>query len=172
MRLLAPHSALLDSRDVRLISILVQCAAVSRIVPPLLPRPWATCRSPTVSHTRGAKTKATKKLKDLQQGIIQAEPLPELEADDAPQYPAVVQGAKNNMIKFHNCVVLTRVGNFYEVGQSSIAALFRPSLTEHSCISIMLNNLPLFSTSSWPGRKRMRDQWQWQAFLSFSLTDS
>ena len=66
-------------------------------------------------QTRGAKTKSTKKLKDLQQGPITAEPLPELEADDAPQYPTVIQGAKNNMLKFSNCVVLTRVGNFYEL---------------------------------------------------------
>ena len=66
-------------------------------------------------QTRGAKTKSTKKLKDLQQGPLTAEPLPELEADDAPQYPTVVQGAKNNMLKFSNCVVLTRVGNFYEL---------------------------------------------------------
>ena len=56
---------------------------------------------------------------DLHQGIIQTDPLPELEADDAPQYPTVVQGAKNNMIKFSNCVVLTRVGNFYEVSNKA-----------------------------------------------------
>ena len=116
MKLLALRNALLDPRDVRLISNLVSHTSVLPTVSPLLPRPWARCRSPTITHTRGAKTKTTKKLKDLQQGIIQAEPLLELEADDALQYPAVIQGAKNNMIKFDNCVVLTRVGNFYEVG--------------------------------------------------------
>jgi hypothetical protein len=55
------------------------------------------------------------KVKDLAQGVIGIDPLPDLEADDTPQYPAVVRGAKNNMIKFSDCVVLTRVGNFYEV---------------------------------------------------------
>jgi len=65
--------------------------------------------------SRGAKTKTTKKLKELHQGVIAADPLPELETDNAPQYPTVVQGAKNNMIKFSNCVLITRVGNFYEV---------------------------------------------------------
>jgi hypothetical protein len=64
---------------------------------------------------RGAKTRASMKVKDLPQGVIEAGPLPELEADNAPQYPAVVQGAKNNMTRFSDCVVLTRVGNFYEV---------------------------------------------------------
>ncbi|EDN06153.1 predicted protein [Histoplasma mississippiense (nom. inval.)] len=42
------------------------------------------------------------------------EPYP-LSVDDAPQYPTVIQGAKNNMLKFKNCVLLTRVGNFYEL---------------------------------------------------------
>ncbi|EXJ90250.1 hypothetical protein A1O1_03349 [Capronia coronata CBS 617.96] len=35
--------------------------------------------------------------------------------DDEPQYPTVLQGAKQNMAKFDNCVLLTRVGNFYEL---------------------------------------------------------
>lgn len=55
------------------------------------------------------------KVKDLPQGVIGLDPLPILETDDAPQYPAVVLGARNNMVKFNNCVVLTRVGSFYEV---------------------------------------------------------
>jgi hypothetical protein len=35
--------------------------------------------------------------------------------NDVPQYPTVIQGARNNMVKFQNCVLLTRVGSFYEV---------------------------------------------------------
>lgn len=66
-------------------------------------------------QVRGAKTVTKKRVKELQQGSIQAEPLPEIAVDDAPQYPSVVQGARNNMAKFENCVLLTRVGNFYEV---------------------------------------------------------
>ncbi|PWY89329.1 hypothetical protein BO70DRAFT_285772 [Aspergillus heteromorphus CBS 117.55] len=61
-----------------------------------------------------AKTKATLKLKDLPQGALKLEPYQEL-VDDAPQYPVVVQGHRNNMQKFKNCVILTRVGGFYEL---------------------------------------------------------
>ncbi|KAJ5154032.1 uncharacterized protein N7500_009471, partial [Penicillium coprophilum] len=35
--------------------------------------------------------------------------------DEAPRYPTVVQGHRNNMQKFKNCVILTRVGGFYEL---------------------------------------------------------
>ncbi|KKZ66686.1 hypothetical protein EMCG_07643 [[Emmonsia] crescens] len=64
---------------------------------------------------RGAKRKSTAKLKDLPQGRLEPiEPYAPL-VNDAPQYPTVIQGAKNNMLKFKNCVLLTRVGNFYEL---------------------------------------------------------
>ncbi len=62
---------------------------------------------------RGKKTKASIKLDDLPQGLIPLEPLP-LE-DDAPAYPTVVRQARINMQKFENCVLLTRVGGFYEL---------------------------------------------------------
>ncbi|OAP59774.1 hypothetical protein AYL99_04776 [Fonsecaea erecta] len=74
-------------------------------------KPWL----PTQGQRRGAKSVSRKKVKELQQGTIQAEPLPDLPADDEPQYPTVLQGAKSNMAKFDNCVLLTRVGNFYEL---------------------------------------------------------
>ncbi|KAA8642267.1 mismatch repair ATPase MSH1 [Aspergillus tanneri] len=63
---------------------------------------------------RGAKTKSTVKLKDLPQGALKLEPYTDT-VDDAPRYPTVVQGHRNNMQKFKNCVVLTRVGGFYEL---------------------------------------------------------
>ncbi|KAK2875642.1 hypothetical protein FQN49_001540 [Arthroderma sp. PD_2] len=64
---------------------------------------------------RGAKTKSAARLKDLVQGPLEtSQPLTPF-IDDAPQYPTVVQGAKYNMQKFQNCVLLTRVGNFYEL---------------------------------------------------------
>ncbi|EZG02968.1 hypothetical protein H106_06498 [Trichophyton rubrum CBS 735.88] len=67
---------------------------------------------------RGAKTKSAARLSDLAQGPLESKkPLAPF-TDDVPQYPAVVQGAKYNMQKFANCVLLTRVGNFYEVGPS------------------------------------------------------
>ena len=53
--------------------------------------------------------------KQLAQGSI---PSPIIRADDdtvRPSYPTVVQQARNNINKFENCVVLTRVGSFYEV---------------------------------------------------------
>ena len=62
-------------------------------------------------------------MRDLQQGAIQAEPLPKFEGDQSPQqaqYPPVLQGVRDNMIKFPNCVVITRVGNFYEVGNPAV----------------------------------------------------
>jgi hypothetical protein len=67
---------------------------------------------------RGAKTTTRKKIKDLKQGAIQAEPLPEFVEDNVaqqPVYPPVLQGVRENIVKFPNCIVITRVGNFYEV---------------------------------------------------------
>lgn len=73
---------------------------------------------PSCSPVRGAKTRSTVKLKDISLGLPQG--ALKLEAyndgsDDIPRYPTVVQGHRNNMEKFKNCVVLTRVGGFYEV---------------------------------------------------------
>lgn len=76
----------------------------------------ARWKNSSMSQSRGAKTKTAVKLKELTQGIIQTDCVPLPEEDEDPVYPTVVQGVKNNMVKFQNCVVLTRVGNFYEVG--------------------------------------------------------
>ncbi|CAG8197233.1 unnamed protein product [Penicillium salamii] len=65
-------------------------------------------------HIRGAKTKTTVKLKDLPQGVLKLKPYDD-GVDDTPRYPTVVQGHRNNMQTFQNCVVLTRVGGFYEL---------------------------------------------------------
>ncbi len=62
---------------------------------------------------RTAKTKASLKLDDLPQGAIALDSIPV--EDDAPQYPTVVLQARTNMRKFENCVLLTRVGGFYEL---------------------------------------------------------
>ncbi|KAJ5899863.1 hypothetical protein N7495_004607 [Penicillium taxi] len=67
-----------------------------------------------IESRRHAKTKATVKLKDLPQGPLKLE-LYNDGVDDAPHYPTVVHGHRNNMQKFKNCVVLTRVGSFYEL---------------------------------------------------------
>ncbi|KAJ5114539.1 hypothetical protein NUU61_000298 [Penicillium alfredii] len=77
-------------------------------------RPRASLAVSQVELRRGAKSQATMKLKDLPQGVLKLEAYDDGE-DDAPQYPTVVQGHRNNMLKFQNCVVLTRVGGFYEL---------------------------------------------------------
>lgn len=65
------------------------------------------------AQKRGKKTKSSVKLDNLPQGVISLDPLPYEE--DAPSYPTVVQQARSNMRKFDNCVLLTRVGGFYEL---------------------------------------------------------
>lgn len=65
---------------------------------------------------RGKKTRSTVKLSDLPQGAIPLPDLPAEEGEDAaPVYPTVIQQARRNMHKFDNCVLLTRVGGFYEL---------------------------------------------------------
>ncbi|KAF4456234.1 hypothetical protein F53441_1597 [Fusarium austroafricanum] len=88
-------------------------------------------------QTRGKKTTTTIKLSDLPQGLIQPKPVSPLPtsssvssphdestkplplplplAQDPPAYPTVVLQARQNMLKFDNCVLLTRVGGFYEL---------------------------------------------------------
>ncbi|KAI7507192.1 muts domain V [Hortaea werneckii] len=67
------------------------------------------------SWTRGAKTKTVIKASSLPQGVLP--PLPQNEDDLAAkkQYPTVLQQHLNNVRKFKDCVVLTRVGDFYEM---------------------------------------------------------
>lgn len=77
--------------------------------PPRLPQ--------THGQVRGKKTKTVVSLDDLPQGVIRVDPLPPLEEEPppAPAYPTVVLQARRNMHKFDNCVLLTRVGGFYEL---------------------------------------------------------
>ncbi|RKF65835.1 MutS protein-like protein 1 [Erysiphe neolycopersici] len=65
------------------------------------------------STKKGKKSVASINLDSLPQGIIQLEPL-SLD-EDVPSYPKVVQQARTNMQNFENCVLLTRVGGFYEI---------------------------------------------------------
>ncbi|KAL2270132.1 hypothetical protein VTJ83DRAFT_2316 [Remersonia thermophila] len=79
-------------------------------------------------HVRGKKTRTTVSLDDLPQGLVvpPSGPLPpvtagggiaaeEEEDKEGPAYPTVVLQARRNMDKFDNCVLLTRVGGFYEL---------------------------------------------------------
>jgi hypothetical protein len=77
--------------------------------------------------SRGAKRKSTLTVKDVLQGSLPAKSVDIFDVDDGPAYPTVVQQARNNMQKFSHCVVLTRVGNFYEV------CLVLILLSRHDC---------------------------------------
>lgn len=66
------------------------------------------------TQTRGKKTKTSTTLTELPQGVIPLEPLA-LEQADTVVYPTVVQQARKHMREFENCVLLTRVGGFYEL---------------------------------------------------------
>ncbi|KAK6208397.1 ribosomal protein P0 (A0) (L10E) [Pestalotiopsis sp. IQ-011] len=80
-------------------------------------------------QVRGKKTKTTISLADLPQGPIGPSLLKperrtpidgdgkqlEDEEEAAPAYPTVVLQARRNMARFDNCVLLTRVGSFYEL---------------------------------------------------------
>lgn len=82
-------------------------------------RPRAPPRtSLELPQTRAKKTTTTVKLSDLPQGPLGAEQITtpaEGEQQDAPAYPTVVLQAWRNMRQFDKCVLLTRVGGFYEL---------------------------------------------------------
>ncbi|KAH0280224.1 muts domain V, partial [Aureobasidium melanogenum] len=67
---------------------------------------------------RGAKTKSTIKFQELPQGLLTPASLPAVEEhpdDQTPVYPRVIQQHLNHVSRFSDCVVLTRIGNFYEL---------------------------------------------------------
>lgn len=66
------------------------------------------------SQRRGAKKKSTLVLDDLPQGAIESNALPP-QNDAEPEYPPLLQQVRNNMLNFSHCVLVTRVGGFYEV---------------------------------------------------------
>lgn len=95
----------------RIFTVLPAASTTSRLVPALMTNVHA-------SQVRGKKTKTKVTLDDLPQGLVSVEPLQSLEpsaVQDEPAYPTVVLQAKRNMQKFSNCVLLTRVGGFYEL---------------------------------------------------------
>lgn len=66
------------------------------------------------SQPKRGKTTTSIKLNDLPQGKIPLEPIP-LERDEPDGLSKVLQQAYGHMRKFENCVLLTRVGGFYEM---------------------------------------------------------
>ena len=85
---------------------------------------------------RGLKRKATIRIEDLPQGPLPAKPADTISASDGPAYPTVIQQARNNMRKFAHCVVLTRVGSFYEVIETRPRSLIL--LADHPMCSFTL----------------------------------
>ncbi|PIA92967.1 MutS protein 1 [Cercospora beticola] len=72
-------------------------------------RPWLW------TQTRNAKTKSTIKASELTQGALSPLPPDEVAVQPEKSYPTVLQQHLNNVRKFKDCVVLTRVGDFYEM---------------------------------------------------------
>ncbi|KAN0122217.1 MutS domain V domain containing protein [Hyaloscypha variabilis] len=106
LRVTTPHRFLTAARQIRPLH--------ARPPPILLALQRARLASVGRVQNRGKKTKASVKLDDLPQGVIPLEPLP-LENDVKKPLPQVVRQARSNMQRFENCVVLTRVGGFYEL---------------------------------------------------------
>ncbi|PQE10124.1 hypothetical protein CJF31_00004089 [Rutstroemia sp. NJR-2017a BVV2] len=69
--------------------------------------------TPLTPEPKELAKKSDGSAKNLHQGLISLEPL-EFE-DESPSYPTVVMQARKNMQNFENCVVITRVGGFYEL---------------------------------------------------------
>ena len=59
--------------------------------------------------------KSSIKAVDLVQGLLPSTVTVEEAVDDSPSYPTVIKQARDNMRKFENCVLLTKVGGFYEM---------------------------------------------------------
>ncbi|ROT37302.1 DNA mismatch repair protein MutS [Sodiomyces alkalinus F11] len=119
------------------------CALRGRLVPitrpPVLPLAGFV---PTTTSVRGKKTKTSLRIQDLPQGRVHVDAQPSTipNSEDAaaaaaatataaaaarspaepaeiqePAYPTVLLQARRNMQKFANCVLLTRLGGFYEL---------------------------------------------------------
>jgi hypothetical protein len=71
------------------------------------------CPSPVLISRRNAGTKIRKSLEELPQGL-QA-PLEPFVEKEASKYSPVIDEVLQNQRRFPKCVLLTRVGQFYEV---------------------------------------------------------
>ena len=119
---------------------------------------------------RGVKTKASAQLSELPGASPQPQhALPKAE-DGGPAYPTVVLQARNNMRKYEKCVLLTRVGSFYEVRLSR--SRIHTTLMYGSSTSIMQINTDHSSTSKSPKRRLLLEMSPWLASHSTSSTAS
>lgn len=100
---------------------------------------------------RGKKTEASLNLTDVPDSLSSLAPL-ELR-EEIPMYPTVIQQARDNMSKFENCVLLTRVGGFYELyfeqaeqyGPQLNLKVGDKSLSGGRVVSIVRAELPLLT---------------------------
>ena len=69
------------------------------------------------TSARGLKTKSTKELSAISNIEHSKSQSHEHAFKEFPIYPTVVQQALDNMKRYDNCVLLTRVGSFYEVSR-------------------------------------------------------
>lgn len=80
---------------------------------PLRPKQQPT--HPALSQCRAyAKRRTKTSLAELPQGALPLAPLPP-ESTPSKKYPTVIAQARNNMDMYKSCVLLTRVGGFYEL---------------------------------------------------------
>lgn len=95
-------------------STCIRSAQISHCLPP--PNPFLRgIRQSPKRDTRGVKTRASIQLNDLAGSSKQSQHDIAERVEKPPAYPAVVSQARDNMRKYENCVLLTRVGSFYEV---------------------------------------------------------
>lgn len=95
-------------------------------------------------HRRGAKSRATVSIKDLPQHALETGQAMLATDDNTPAYPMMIQQARNNMEKFKDCVLLTRVGNFYEAGLTIYLVSYGVTDSRCRCILSMLRSLGHF----------------------------
>ncbi|KAF5020550.1 hypothetical protein F66182_7414 [Fusarium sp. NRRL 66182] len=83
------------------------------LIVPSKPEPKPSSPLPTSSSASSPQDDPTEP-RDKDADADTLTPLPPL-PQDPPAYPTVVLQARQNMLKFDNCVLLTRVGGFYEL---------------------------------------------------------
>ena len=120
---------------------------------------------PQVRQTRGKKTKSTVRLEDLPQGALPgtmsegaaAAAAAADEPEDAGRaYPTVVLQARRNMQKFDNCVLLTRVGGFYELYFDQVET-FAPLLgLKKAKRRTLLGDVPMAGFQHWTLEKYLK----------------
>ena len=115
--------------------------------------------APSTPRAHGTTRSRRSQAKQLAQGSIKSSAT-RLNGDySRPSYPTVVLEARNNINKFENCVVLTRVGSFYEVSDPHTS--LNDILTPISCTSSKPSNMRRHSTSSLRRRGLWQDQLAW-----------